>query len=329
MSSYEYDLGNVEDHYLYDQIRAALFGVAVGDALGVPVEFESREMLKSNPVTEMRGYGTYQPKGTWSDDSSLTFCLAEALCEPYDLNHIAQKSFDWFNEGYWSARGEVFDIGRQTLQALLKFGDGILAQECGGASQFDNGNGSLMRILPLIFYSQELSPADRYDLVMDVSSITHRHNISINACYYYLEFARSLLQGKDKFSIYHSLQFEVPELLYFAYSEEELQPFERLLKQNIWKLPESEIQSSGYVIHTLEASIWCLLTTNSYQEAVLKAVNLGEDTDTTAAVTGGLAAILYGFENIPQDWVVQIARKDDIEHLAKRLAVQMIKHNNL
>lgn len=331
MSSYEYDLSNVEEHYLYEQIKAALFGVAVGDALGMPVEFDSRESLKLNPVTEMRACPVYeQPAGTWTDDSSLTFCLAEALCEPYDLNNIAQKSFDWFNEAYWSAHGEVFDIGRQTLQALLKFGDGIPAQDCGGAGQNDNGNGSLMRILPLIFYSQGLSSADRYQLAMDVSSITHRHFRSINACYYYLEFARYLLESSlDKFTIYNILKFEVKDLLAFTNPDEELQVLDRLFNQNIWELPESEIQSSGYVIHTLEASIWCLLTTNSYQEAVLKAVNLGDDTDTTAAVTGGLAAILYGFENIPRDWVNQIARKDDIDHLAKRLAVQMIKHNNL
>lgn len=330
MSSYEYNLTNVEDHFLYHQIKAVLFGVAVADALGVPVEFYPRETLTLNPVKEMRAYGTYhQPKGTWSDDSSLTFCLADALCEPYDLTNIAQKSFNWFDEAYWSARGEVFDIGRATLQALQKFGKGIPAVECGGANETDNGNGSLMRILPLVFYSQVLSPFERYELAMEVSSITHRHNRSINACYYYLEFARYLLEGKvDQFSIYRFLQFEVQALLHLSYSQEELQPFERLFKQQIWELPESEIQSSGYVIHTLEASIWCLLTTNSYQEAVLKAVNLGDDSDTTAAVTGGLAAILYGFENIPEDWVNQIARKDEIDDLAKRFAIQMIKHNN-
>ncbi|MDH2997435.1 hypothetical protein A1D22_06835 [Pasteurellaceae bacterium LFhippo2] len=328
---YEFDLTNVDEHYLYRQIKSALFGIAVGDALGVPVEFNSRDTLKLNPVTDMHGYGTYnQPKGTWSDDSSLTFCLAEALCEPYDLTNIAQKSFNWFNEGYWSARGEVFDIGRATLQAMRKFSQGIRADECGGESEYDNGNGSLMRILPLIFYSQQESEVDRYELAMDVSCITHRHSRSIIACYYYLEFARHLLEGySDKFAIYDRLQFDIKELLLLAYKDEDLRPFERLFNQNIWEISESEIQSTGYVVHTLEASIWCLLTTDSYQEAVLKAVNLGDDSDTTAAVTGGLAGILYGFENIPENWVNELARRDDIDNLAKRFTLQMIKHNNV
>ena len=105
-----------------------------------------------------------------------------------------------------------------------------------------------------------------------------------------------------------------------AINPKEITLFERLLKSEIYKLEEDEIQSSGYVLHTLEASIWCLLTTDNYKEAVLKAVNLGRDTDTTSAVTGGLAGLLYGLDNIPKNWLQQIARYDDIENLAERLA---------
>ncbi|MEA4980668.1 MAG: ADP-ribosylglycohydrolase family protein [Petrimonas sp.] len=105
----------------------------------------------------------------------------------------------------------------------------------------------------------------------------------------------------------------------------EIALFDRLLKNDIHKLPEDEIQSSGYVLHTLEASIWCLLTTDNYKEAALRAVNLGNDTDTTGAVTGGLAGLLYGLDNIPPNWITQIARKDDIENLAERLAERLAR----
>jgi len=143
------------------------------------------------------------------------------------------------------------------------------------------------------------------------------------ACFYYLEFAKQILDGKEKYEIYGSLQteksnlFKTPEI-----NPIEIEFFDRLLKSNIDQLDEKEIESSGYVLHTLEASIWCLMTTNSYQEAVLRAVNLGFDTDTTGAVTGGLAGLLYGYENIPENWLRQIARFDDIENLVERLSAK-------
>jgi len=143
------------------------------------------------------------------------------------------------------------------------------------------------------------------------------------ACFYYLEFAKQILDGKEKYEIYGSLQTEISNL----FKTPEINPieiefFDRLLKSNIDQLDEKEIESSGYVLHTLEASIWYLMTTNSYQEAVLRAVNLGFDTDTTGAVTGGLAGLLYGYENIPENWLRQIARFDDIENLVERLSAK-------
>jgi len=168
-----------------DEVKSVLFGVAVGDALGVPVEFTSRQIIRKNPVTDMIGYGTfYLPEGTWSDDSSLTFCLAEALTQEFNLNTIGQNFVKWYHDNFWTPR----------------------------------------------------------------------------------------------------------------------------------------IYSSGYVLHTLEASIWCLLTTDSFEEAVLRAVNLGEDTDTTGAVTGGLAGLLYGISSIPEKWLKKLARYDDISNLAERVA---------
>ena len=177
-----------------------------------------------------------------------------------------------------------------------------------------------MRILPLLVYIKDKGLADRYQITKQVSSITHGHIRSVIACFYYLEFARQIINGIDKFEIYKSLQTEISDHLNsLSINPDEIKLFDRLLNGNIYELTEKEIRSSGYVLHTLEASIWCLLTTDNYKAATLKAVNLGEDTDTTGAVTGGLAGLLYGFDTIPKSWLQQIARKGDIEDLADRL----------
>jgi ADP-ribosylglycohydrolase len=307
---------------LLHQIKSALFGVAVGDALGVPVELHSRETLRKKPVTDIIGYGTYNlPPGTWSDDSSLTFCLAEALTEGFDLNTIGRNFVRWAHENYWTPRGHVFDIGISTQKAIYKLSKGEEPELAGGIEDRDNGNGSLMRILPLLFYLLDKGIYERFEITAKVSSITHGHIRSIIACFYYLEFAKQILEGKEKLEIYKYLQSEVSDFLTdIEIDPYEISKFDGLLKNDIALLPEEEIQSSGYVMHTLEASIWSLLTTESYEDAVLKAVNLGSDTDTTGAVTGGLAGLLYGFDNIPENWLQQLARYDDIENLAERLS---------
>lgn len=310
-----------------DNIKSALFGIAVGDALGVPVEFKSREYLTESPVTDMIGYGTfYQPPGTWSDDSSLAFCLVEALIKGYDLDLIAQYFVDWYRDNFWTPHGSVFDIGYGTRLSLTRYGDGEKAELTGSTDEQSNGNGSLMRILPLVFFTKDKSIEERFEYTQQVSSITHGHIRSVIACFYYLEFARQIIQGKDRFEIYENLQTEIPEFL----KQKEINPgeikyFDRLVKGNIHQLPEKEIHSKGYVLYTLEASIWCLLTTETYEDAVLKAVNLGEDTDTTGSITGGLAGLLYGYNNIPKKWVHALARMDDIEDLAQRLADKLYK----
>jgi ADP-ribosylglycohydrolase len=305
-------------------VRGAFFGLAVGDALGVPVEFTARKELQKTPVTGMLGgpgttYG--QLAGTWSDDSSLAFCLAEALTHDFDLNEIGQNFVKWFQKNFWTPRGKVFDIGIATRQAIVRLAEGVQPELAGGTGESSNGNGSLMRILPLLFYLLDKPIDERFRITRQVSSITHGHIRSVIACFYYLEFARQILCRKDNLDICKSLQPEISD--FFATQSidpQEIAPFDRLLKGNISALAEDEIRSSGYVLDTLEASIWCLLTTQSYEESVLRAVNLGSDTDTTAAVTGGLAGLYYGFGSIPEAWLQQVARRNDIDDLAKRFS---------
>jgi ADP-ribosylglycohydrolase len=310
---------------LTDTIQSVLFGVATGDALGVPVEFRSRFELEKSPVTDMMGYGTYNlPPGTWSDDSSMTFCLAESLCNGFDLRDIAQSFVRWYGEGYWTPHGSVFDIGMTTRAAINRLMRGERPDLAGGMSVSDNGNGSLMRISPLLFYIYDKPIRERYEVTKLVSSVTHGHIRSAIACFYYLEFMCELLTGKDLAQAYRAVAGTVNDFLEFMeINPQEIRVFHRLLYNSIGELDEASISGSGYVVHTLEASMWCLLTTADYKSAVLKAVNLGEDTDTTAAVTGGLAGLLYGLDAIPQEWRDQLARKDDISYLSEKLAMKL------
>jgi ADP-ribosyl-[dinitrogen reductase] hydrolase len=306
-----------------------LLGVAVGDAIGVPVEFRSRGLLARDPVTGVRGYGSHhQPPGTWSDDSSLTFCLAEMLCSGYDLDDLARRFINWKQHAYWTAHGNVFDIGNGTAMAIDDLADGVAPLLAGGDGEDNNGNGSLMRILPLVFYLNDKDIAARFAITSEVSSLTHRHERSAIACFLYLEMALALLQGKDLPGAYQRICGETGDWLSGAgeaIRRETHRYFSRILSGKIATYHEREIFSSGYVIHTLEATLWCLLTTGSYRDAVLRAVNLGEDTDTTGAVTGGLAALAYGSETIPAAWLESLARKEDIKELGRRLAIKTEK----
>lgn len=305
-----------------NKIKSALFGLVVGDALGVPVEFQDRKTLKRFPVTNMRENGSHaQLAGTWSDDSSLTFCLADSLCKKYNLEDIATKFLQWKNAEIWTPHGSVFDIGIATRQAIHRIAQGEQPSLCGGFDEEDNGNGSLMRILPIAFYLQNESDIKIiYQTVKEVSSITHAHFRSVFACFIYIIFTLELLKNEDKFVGYSKTKSIINKFIdNNKFNKKEIQLFDRILQSNIYELNEDEIYSSGYVLHSLEASLWCILNSNSYEDTVLKAVNLGEDTDTTAAIAGGLAGLIYGYDEIPIEWINVLARKKDITELCNKL----------
>lgn len=303
----------------HNPVRGALLGLAVGDALGVPHEFRPRYELQRNPVRGMDGYGTWnQAPGTWSDDSSLSFCLAESLAVEYNLYDLADRMVAWLDRAYWTARGEVFDVGRSTEAALGRLRTGGEHPAAAGLRrERDNGNGALMRILPAVFYVRDRGSDERYWIVAELSSLTHGHRRSQLACIVYVELARQLLEGANPAEAYRRTALELAAR--FA-DEEEAARFQRILSGGVGSMLVSEVPSSGYVVDTLEAALWSLLVSSSYQETVLRAVNLGGDTDTTASVAGGLAGLYYGAEAIPEEWLSVLARRTDIEDLADRLA---------
>lgn len=192
---------------LTDKIKAALFGVAVGDALGVPVEFNSRKRMMISPVMDMMGNGTHgQPAGTWSDDSSLTFCLAEMLSDEYSLHKLASHFVNWRDHGYWTPHGKVFDIGIATSAAIHNLRTSGKPELAGGRDEMSNGNGSLMRILPLVFYIKGMPVEERFQKTKEISSLTHGHIRSVMACFIYLEMAMQILDGKEKVEAFNNMK---------------------------------------------------------------------------------------------------------------------------
>ena len=290
-----------------NKIYDAVMGLVVGDALGVPVEFKARDTFH---VDDMIGYGTYnQPPGTWSDDSSLTLATMESIIrkggiDPADM--MNNFSVEWYYKGEFTPYGKVFDIGGTTEAAIRRFNSGIEPLKCGLNHYKHNGNGSLMRILPLA-----LMPSSMTD-INNVSSLTHAHEISRRACRLYVGTAEQLLKGASLWEVIGCSGIWVKD-------------FDRIPK--IYKLNRDEIRSTGYVVDTLEAALWCVYHTSSYRDCVLTAVNLGGDTDTIAAVAGGLAGIIYGCggeKGIPDEWIAQIARKDWIFDLCERFRLVQV-----
>ena len=295
-----------------------IIGFAIGDALGVPVEFKSRQELKANPVTDMMGYGTHKvPLGTWSDDTSMTLATIDSIIKTgeIDTNDMADKFLKWFRNNEYTATGKRFDIGRTTLQALAKYELKVDdAVNCGGKGEYDNGNGSLMRMLPIayyIYYKNIVDEEEIYNIVKQVSSITHAHEISILGCYIYVKFTLELLKGIDKIQAYQNIQ----QLDYSYFDDYVVSKYYRILENNIQEIKKEDISSSGYVVSTLEATLWLFLNSKDYNDTILKAVNLGDDTDTVGACVGGLLGIYYGIDDIKQNWRDDLLRYDYIMKL--------------
>ena len=305
---------------LTSKIKAVIIGHAVGDALGVPVEFRSREELKKNPVTDMRGYGTYPvPAGAWSDDTSMSLAALDSLADgKVDFEEIMTNFVKWFSLDEYTPTGSAFDIGHTCFEAIRNHlhNPDLPAIECGLSDEYSNGNGSLMRIHPFVLYAytKGMKYDDWTELIRSASALTHAHERSKLGCLIYAFILLHLLSDPHKGTVHTALRRAEA----FLRDNPEFSYYTRLFDPDFAKLLEDEIKSSGYVVDTQEAAVWCLLTTDSYRDCVLKAVNLGGDTDTIAAVAGGLAGALYGYEGIPEEWRETLIKREWIEEMCER-----------
>ena len=300
-----------------------LLGTAIGDALGLPVQFLEREVVAKNPITTMEGLDQFNiPAGTWSDNTSLSFCLAESLCNGYDLNDIINKFTKWMYEDYWTPANETFDINYINYFAIVNLRNNGSPHVTGIDNKRGNRDGSLMRILPLVPYILNMEEEKKFRIIKEISSLTYRHPRSILACIALCEFAIQYINLQSVEEAYQTMQQTILQLLKKEMFIEEDIPFKRLvgLSYEEFKAIElKDIHSTEYVIDILEASLWCIFNTTSYKDAVLKAVNLGDDANTVGAITGGLAGIIYGYDTIPPEWLEVLAKKDDIIELANKL----------
>ena len=329
-------MGNNSD--FKKSIYSAIIGLAAGDAVGVPAEFIQPHIIAKHPVTEMCGGGTHgMPLGTWSDDTSLTIAaaagLAESGCKP-DYNKIMDNFTAWLGKAEFTATGEIFDVGGCCMQAIHNYyrkkTDPVL---CGPKSEQDCGNGAIMRIIPALFWCRRfygegfIRNAEALEVIHNLTALTHGHSRCLMANGIYLSIADKLLSGKDKET---SIREGIDEALEVYRSMHgftgEFKHFERLAAAGFAETPREEIRSKGYVIDTIEAAVWCFLNTESYRECILKAVNLGHDTDTIAAVAGALAGIYYGLGDptgIPAEWVNNLLELSLICDICDRFAEKL------
>lgn len=319
-----------------------IMGLIVGDALGVPVQFMDRTEIRNRaqgPVTGMESGGVYQmPEGTWSDDSSMALATLESLLEKKEADplDIMQRFVKWDQEGEYTPFGRAFDQGITCSNAIYQFIKNPDIRTCGAIGEHANGNGALMRILPVCLYYYEkqklvcTSEDEAIEGIHRISGLTHNHLRSKMCCGIYYFCVKSIIEGTRKTTV-PPLEVLLQEGMDHGrkyYRQDirnltEMAHFERLYHLSEFSgTSEDKINTTGYVIDSFEAAIWCLITTDSYKECMLKAVNLGDDTDTVAAIAGGLAGLYYGYEAIPQEWIAVIKRKEWIEELCRQAEIE-------
>ena len=307
-----------------------MLGLTIGDALGDPVQFMSRKQVqKRGLVTGMEEGGPFgTPAGTWTDDSSLALATLDSLVRKpqVDLTDIAQNYYEWLYNGKFTPFGHSFDIGRTCMQAIQRFGRTHSPLNCGITGEYANGNGALMRILPTsVFFALRVLDG-RMGLdeavrgVESIAAITHNHHRTNMICglHFFLTkailseegaLARRMQSGFDEGFAYYDQRDEI--------REEEIDCLRN--EAEFAKTPEDAIRAGGYVVDAFKAACWSLHGTASFRDALLKAVNLGDDSDTVGAITGGLAGLYYGHEGIPGEWLDKLQRREWIEEMCKKV----------
>ena len=290
-------------------------GFAIGDALGVPVKNMDSNYFKTKPLYDMIGYGFYNvPRGTWSENTSLMLSIVDSICENGNINFndMINRMSNWedYNNFYGNNMG--FNLSNSVSCSINKYDLGNDAINCGSNVFLDNS--CLVRILPVIYYlnSMKFSYEDSVDIINSVCSLTHSNEICCLGCMIYCDYMRQLINGMDKIS---SLEFVRGIEYNKYYSEDSINYYKRILIDDISKITSNSVNTSNNVVDTLEASLWCLINTDSFEKALIMAVNLGGDTNTIGAIAGSMAGILYGVRNIPSRWMNKLKRKEYIDEM--------------
>lgn len=296
--------------------RDGIIGLAIGDMLGAPVEFGERWMRDEDPVKGPRSGGIFDlPRGAWTDDTSMTLATLYSLKTGFSPQDLMCCFLAWLRTGDYTLNGEAIGIGKQILRSLEHYEAHGDLTACGGIGERDNGNGSLMRILPVCLYAhaRNLPTGDAIRMVHDASGLTHNHPRSKIACGLYYFLTAAMLDESGP--LHQRLQAGL-DRGFAHYHTDELRHFDRVRSaEALRQLPRDEIRSSGYVVDSFEAALWCLVTEDSFETSLLKAVNLGLDTDTIAAIAGGLAGLYYGYDQIPAEWRSVLLQRAEIEAL--------------
>ena len=308
---------SVQQLMVRDRYRGAVLGLAAGDALGTTLEFKAPGSFK--PITEMAGGGPFGLKpGQWTDDTSMALCLAESLIEKrgFDPKDQMDRYCRWWKEGYLSSTGACFDIGTTVKTALLHYrrsGEPF----AGSTDPSTAGNGSLMRLAPVVLaFQQDVELA--IDNAGESSRTTHAAPTTIDACRYFAGLLLGALEGRSKEESLSSFFYPAPEEQYWKchpLSPEIAEIANGSFKQ---KQPPAII-GSGFVVRSLEAALWAFYRSDSFREGALRAVNLGNDADTTGAIYGQLAGAFYGVNSIPEDWIERLAGHEFIAETADAL----------
>ena len=311
-----------------ERIAGGLYGLLVGDALGVPYEFyEAKELpvYEKIEMTPPAGFQKTYPRiaaGTWSDDGAQALCLMDSLLKhgKFSLKAYSDALLAWYEEGFWAVGRVVFDVGVQTADALNAYKRGIPATDCGLMNPEGKGNGALMRVLPLALWhfvqgGTDLEKRSR-ELVRDAHSqcqITHGHLCNQVCCALYCLVAQALLEGKE---VREAIQEGVCVLRSIYRKQPE---YERELEWSVRPDIPWEGRGTGYVVDCLRSAFMILEQASDYEDAIKRAVLLGNDTDTTACVTGGLAGIRYGLRKIPERWLNALKEREKVEDLLAQL----------
>jgi ADP-ribosylglycohydrolase len=300
-----------------DRISGGIYGLLIGDALGVPYEFHPPENLPDlsqiefAPPPDFRRAHAGTPPGTWSDDGAHALVMLASLlgCNGFDAEDFGRRLCDWYKDGYLAVDGRVFDVGVQTSTAIRALRQGQPALTAGGTDEWSNGNGSLMRVLPLALWHRG-SDAELVQLAQQQSQVTHGHARSQMCCALYCLWTRNVLNGV---SLAWSEAFAS---LRDIYGTEPV--YQTELEDHIRPLDEAAVTGSGYVVDCLRSAVWAS-EQGSYEQAVKAAVALGRDTDTTACVTGGVVGVRDGVQAIPSRWMEALRGKDLVAPLLDQL----------